>query len=419
MGKTMAERIIGEHAGREVRAGEIALAKVDLAYVQDGTGPLTVRQFKEMDLRSLANPAKTIIFVDHASPAPRKELATDQVLLRSFAEEAGCVYSGIGEGISHQIASERYVNPGDIVVGADSHTCQGGAFGALATGMGSTDVAVAMGLGRTWLRVPETIRFEVKGKFPTGVYAKDLILHIVGMIGADGATYKAMEFGGRAIEALPMHERLCMTNMVVEAGAKFGIIASDRETRRYMEEHDRGDGYREMKPDKDAEYEKVYQIDASKLEPTVALPHAVDNTRPIGHPDCRDVKLDQVYIGTCTNGRIEDLRIAACILEGKRVHPRTRLIVTPASKEVYIKALEEGLLQTFIEAGGVVSSPGCGACPGVHGGILGDGEHCLSTQNRNFKGRMGNPSSFVYLGSPAMAAASAIHGKLTDPREVL
>jgi 3-isopropylmalate/(R)-2-methylmalate dehydratase large subunit len=416
---TIAEKILSEHAGREAKAGEFVVARVDLAYVQDGTGPLTLAQLKAMGDFKPVNPDRMVIFLDHASPSPRKELSNDHALLRSFAAQAGMRISEIGEGVSHQRAAESLAKPGDLIVGADSHTCTLGALGALATGMGSTDVAVAMALGKTWFRVPESLKFILKGGFPRGVYAKDLILQIIGSLGAAGATYKAMEFSGDALKKLEMHERLTIANMSVEAGAKAGVFPSDAVTKKYLRKQGRGEDYREVKADSDAGYEAVYEFNLSELEPLVAFPHAVDNVHRISDRECRDVKIDQVFIGTCTNGRIEDLRVAARILESEKRHPETRLIITPASRKVYLQALEEGLMEVFIRAGALVTPPGCGACVGLHEGVLGDGECCLSTQNRNFKGRMGNPEAFIYLASPATAAATAVKGKLADPRDYL
>jgi len=419
MGKTLAEKIIGEHVGREVIAGEIAVTPVDVCLVQDGTGPLAINQLRKINLERAASPQSTVLFIDHASPSPRKELSNDHNTLRQFARKTGCHVSEVGDGVCHQVINECYVKPGDIVIGADSHTCTSGALGALGTGMGSTDVAIGIALGKTWLRVPESYRIVVHGHFQPGVYAKDLILHIIGMIGADGATYKSMEFCGETVENMGMTERLTLSNMAVEAGAKCGLIFADEKTRAFLIEHGRGDSYRELRVDEDATYERTFEIDASKILPTISFPHTVDNTRTIEDKDCRSVKIDQVYIGTCTNGRLEDLRIAAQILKGKRRHSDTRLIVVPASRRIYQQALEDGILAILNEAGAAILSPGCGPCVGIHQGILGDGEACLSTQNRNFKGRMGNPNAFIYLASPATAAATAIKGRLADPREVI
>jgi len=417
MGKTIAEKILSEHAGKDVKSGDLIIARVDVAMVQDGTGPLAVEAFNRMKLKALANPERSILFIDHAAPSPRKELSNAHKILREFADKYGAVLSEVGEGICHQRLVEDFVKPGDVVVGADSHTCTSGALGAFATGMGSTDVAIAFGLGKVWMKVPETHRFVLKGKMPRGVFAKDLILYIIGMIGADGATYKAMEFEGEVIENMSMESRFTLTNMAVEAGAKTGLIATDETTRAYLRERNRESDFREIKPDPDAVYEKTYEIDVSGIEPQVSFPHTVDNTRPIS--EAKGVKIDQVYIGTCTNGRIEDLRIAAEILRGKKVAKGVRLIVIPASRNVYLKALKEGILEVFVEAGGAVLSPGCGPCVGIHQGVLADGEKVLSTQNRNFKGRMGNPNAFIYLASPATAAATAIKGEIADPREYL
>ena len=405
MGQTIAEKIISQHAGKKVKAGELCIAKVDVAAVQDGTGPLMVQEFKKLGKKTLANPQRSILFIDHASPSPRKELSNTHLVLREFAKETGAVLSDTGVGVCHQRLVESFVNPGEILVGADSHTCTSGALGAFATGMGSTDVAVAMALGKIWLKVPSTFKIEVNGEFQKGVYAKDLILHLIGEIGADGATYRALE---------SMADRFTLANMAVEAGAKAGLFVSDEKTREYLEKQGRGDKFTEIKPDEDAVYERIIKIDASKLEPIVSCPHTVDNTKPA--KALKDVKINQVFIGTCTNGRIEDLRIAAEILKGKKVNPDVRLIVVPASKQVYLQAMDEGLLKIFVESGGQILGPGCGPCVGVHAGTLGDGEVCLATQNRNFQGRMGNTKGFIYLCSPATAAVSAINGYITDPR---
>ncbi len=417
MGKTLAEKIIGEHAGKEVSAGDIVVAAVDVAAVQDGTGPLAVQQLEKMGLVQAKNPERTVLFIDHAAPSPHKDLSNAHKILRDFAKKTGVDLSEVGTGVCHQRLVEDYVNPGDILIGADSHTCTSGALGAFATGMGSTDVAVGIALGKTWLRVPETIRINVSGEFKDGVCAKDLILYLIGKITADGATYKALEFGGETIEKMAMSDRFTLSNMAVEAGAKTGLIASDATTRAFLESRGRADKFREIAPDEDAVYEEIIEIDASTLEPMVSAPHTVDNTSTAA--GLAGTKVDQVFIGTCTNGRIEDLAIAARILEGKQRHPDTRLIVVPASKDVYLDAIAAGYIETFIKAGAAVMAPGCGPCVGVHQGILGDGEVCLSTQNRNFQGRMGNTEGLIYLSSPATAAASVIKGEITDPREVL
>ncbi|EKE03585.1 MAG: hypothetical protein ACD_20C00181G0003 [uncultured bacterium] len=417
MGKTIAEKIISEHCGKSVKAGEFVVAKVDVTAVQDGTGPLTIEEIRKINLEQAANPERTILFIDHAAPSPRKELSNAHKILREFAKKTGAIVSDIGEGVCHQRLVENYVNPGEILIGADSHTCTSGALGAFATGMGSTDVGIAIALGKVWLKVPETIKIEINGQFQSGVGAKDLILHLIGIIGADGATYKSLEFTGETVRNMSMADRFTLSNMAVEAGAKAGLIASDETTRDYLLTRGRCHMYREINADPDAVYERVIEIDVTKIEPTVSCPHTVDNTELASK--LSNVKVDQVFIGTCTNGRIQDLRIAAQILQDKRVNRDTRLIIVPASREVYIEALKEGFIRIFIEAGALVSSPGCGPCVGVHGGILGDDEVCLATQNRNFQGRMGNPKAKIYLCSPATAAISAITGYITDPREVV
>ena len=416
MGQTIAEKIISKHAGHDVKAGELCIAKVDVAAVQDGTGPLMVQEFKKLGKAKPANPQRCILFIDHASPSPRKELSNTHMVLREFAKETGAILSETGCGVCHQRLVESYVNPGEILVGADSHTCTSGALGAFSTGMGSTDVAVAMAMGKTWLKVPQTFKIVVNGEFQKGVYAKDLILHLIGMIGADGATYKALEFHGSTIENMTMADRFTLANMAVEAGAKAGLFMTDEKTKAYLKQQGREDKFVEIKPDSDAVYERVIEIDASKIEPTVSCPHTVDNTKLA--KDLKDVKVNQVFIGTCTNGRIEDLRIAAEILKDKQVNPDVRLIVVPASKTVYKQAIEEGLISVLVDAGAQILGPGCGPCVGVHAGILGDGEVCLATQNRNFQGRMGNTKGFIYLCSPATAAYSAINGYISNPSEL-
>ena len=416
MGQTIAEKILSAHTGKDVKVGELVIAKVDVAAVQDGTGPLMVSEFKKLGKKTLANPSHSILFIDHAAPSPRKELSNTHVVLREFAKETGAILSDVGAGVCHQRLVEDYVNPGEILVGADSHTCTSGALGAFATGMGSTDIAVAMALGKTWMKVPPTFKIEVEGEFQPGVYPKDLILHLIGMIGADGATYKALEFCGSTIDNMEMSDRFTLANMAVEAGAKAGLFATDEKTRTFLKQRGREDKFKKICADEDAVYERVIKIDASTLQPTVSCPHTVDNTTTADK--LSDVKVNQVFIGSCTNGRIEDLRIAASILKGQKVNSDVRLLVIPASKDVMLQAIEEGLITTFVESGAAIVAPGCGPCVGVHAGILGDGEVCLSTQNRNFQGRMGNTNGFIYLASPATAAYSAIKGVISDPREI-
>ncbi|MBN1176075.1 MAG: 3-isopropylmalate dehydratase large subunit [Dehalococcoidales bacterium] len=417
MPKTLAEKILSEKSGTDAKAGDIVIAKVDLSFVQDTTGPLTVRQYRSSGMGKLANAARTVLFIDHAAPSPNANLSNDHILLRDFSQQSGCVLSEAGDGVCHQIVAEAYARPGDVVVGADSHTVTAGGLGAFATGMGSSDVAVAFGLGRTWLRVPETFKIVITGDFQHGVSAKDLVLHLIGKIGADGATYKALEFHGNTIEEIDMSGRFTIANMAVEAGAKVGLFASDATTKKYLEVEGRGKDYKTIAADAGAVYEKTIKINASELEPTVSKPHTVDNTALAA--ELKGTKIQQVVIGTCTNGRLEDMEVAAGILKGKHRAPSVRLIIAPASRRVMLEAMDWGYIKDFVEAGAIILPPGCGPCLGLHQGALGDGESCLSTANRNFQGRMGNPNSFIYLGSPATAAASALTGEITDPREVM
>ncbi|MEW6033584.1 MAG: 3-isopropylmalate dehydratase large subunit [Chloroflexota bacterium] len=417
MAGTLAEKILGRKSGVDVRAGDIVVVPVDLAFVQDTTGPLTVRQFQASGLKKVADAKKAAVFLDHAAPSPRSELSNDHRLLRDFAAKHGCLLFDVGEGVCHQLVAENLAGPGEVIVGADSHSVTAGALGAFATGMGSTDVAVAMGLGKTWLRVPETVKVLVRGSFQKGVSGKDLILYLIGRVGADGATYKSLEFGGGAVNGMGMADRLTVANMAVEAGAKVGLFPSDRVTEEYLRGWGRGHKYVPLQPDPGATYESVVDIDASVLEPMVSRPHTVDNVTTAR--ELKGTRVHQVFIGTCTNGRVEDLAVAARTLRGKRCHAGTRLLVAPASRRVLLGAMRKGYIRTLVEAGATVLPPGCAACLGVHQGVLGDGEVCLSTANRNFKGRMGNPESQIYLASPATAAASAIAGEIVDPREVM
>jgi 3-isopropylmalate/(R)-2-methylmalate dehydratase large subunit len=416
MGKTLSERILSDKSGVDARAGDIVIAPVDLAFIQDTTGPLTIRQFKESKHSGLANPQRSVIFIDHAVPSPNRQLSNDHQFLRQFAKETGCVIFEGGHGICHQLVAENFANPGDIIVGADSHTVTAGALGAFATGMGSSDIAVALALGKTWFRVPESFKINLNGRFEKWVDAKDLILHLIGKIGADGATYKALEFDGDALAKISISQRLTIANMAVEAGAKVGVFPSDEVTREFLVAQGRASKYKPLKPDADAQYEQTMPVNLSELEPMVAKPHTVNNLTP-AHT-LSGVKINQVFIGTCTNGRIEDLATATSILKGKRIHPDVRLVVAPASRQVLASAMELGYIRKLMAAGATLVPPGCAACLGLHQGVLGDKESCLSTANRNFKGRMGNPEAFIYLASPATAAASALTGEITDPRKL-
>lgn len=421
LGQTLVEKIISKHVqsklglqAQQHKAGELVIANVDVCAVQDGTGPLTVQEFKKIGKKKLNNPKRTILFIDHAAPSPRKELSNTHMVLREFAKEYGAILSDVGEGVCHQRLIEDYINPGEILIGADSHTCTSGALGAFATGMGSTDIAVGMALGKTWLKVPATFKIKVSGKFKEGICAKDLMLHLIGLIGADGATYKALEFCGDTIENMSMSDRFTLANMAVEAGAKCGLFATDNKTKEFLESRGRGDKYIELKPDEDAQYERVIEINADKIKHTVSCPHTVDNTKTVDELQGENkVKVHQVFVGTCTNGRIEDLRTVAKILKGKKVHPDVRLLIAPASRDVFKQALKEDLIETLVDANAAILTSGCGPCVGVHAGTLGDGEVCLATQNRNFQGRMGNTKGFIYLASPYVAAYTALNGYIS------
>jgi len=417
MSKTLAEKILADKSKTDAKSGDIVIAKVDLAFLQDTAGPLAVRQFRESGFRNVAQPQRSVIFLDHAAPSPARQLSNDHILLRSFARETGCRICEVGDGVCHQLVAERFARPGDVVVGSDSHTVTAGALGAFATGMGSSDVAVALALGKTWFRVPESFSLNLKGAFPRGVYAKDLILYLIGQIRADGATYKALEFGGEALRHMTMSQRLTVANMAVEAGAKVGLFPGDSVTQEFLLAQGRGEDYRPLYPDDDADYEKAISVDLGQLEPMVSFPHTVDNVFPVSQ--AKGIKIQQVFIGTCTNARLEDLAIAAGIIQGRKKHPDVRLLVAPASRTVLEQAIDNGYIRSLVESGAIILPPGCAACLGLHQGVLGDGEVCLSTANRNFKGRMGNPEAMIYLASPATAAASAITGEISDPRKVM
>ncbi|MBE3590706.1 MAG: 3-isopropylmalate dehydratase large subunit [Firmicutes bacterium] len=420
MGFTMAEKMLADRAGRRaVFPGELVEVPVDLVMGNDITAPVAIRQFEAAGAKRVFDPERVALVASHFVPAKDISSAEQTSIMRRFAREQGIVHyypEGTG-GIEHTLLPERgIVVTGDICVGADSHTCTYGALGAFATGVGSTDLAYAMATGRTWFKVPESMRFTYYGRRNRWVTGKDLILYTIRLIGDDGALYRAMEFTGEAIAALPMDDRLTMANMTIEAGGKVGLFAPDEVTLEY----ERGRARRPLRiyrADPDARYVEEYEIDVSRLEPQVAFPWLPSKTRGIS--EVGHVELDQVFIGSCTNGRLSDLRIAARILRGRRVHPNVRLIVIPATQDVYLQALREGLIEIFTEAGAAVSASTCGPCLGGHMGVLGRGERCLSTSNRNYVGRMGHPEAEVYLASPAVAAASAVTGRITHPDEVL
>ena len=415
------EKILAKASGKKtVHPGEIVDANVDVIMIHDLTGPLAVEAFKKIGVSKVWNNKKVVIILDHQIPAESVKMAELHKMLRKFAHEQDIRIYDVGEGgICHQVMPEKgYVTPGSVIVGADSHTCTYGAFGSFATGIGSTEAAAVFATGKLWLKVPETIKFNVEGKFPNYVTPKDLILHIIGKVGADGAIYKSAEFTGQTIRDMSIAGRMTICNMAVEMGAKNGIVEPDEETIKFLEPRvPKGKAtINGWKSDADAKYEKTIEIDVSNLEPQIACPSSVDNVKPISKVG--DVTVNQAFIGSCTNGRIEDLRTAAQILKGKKVKTGVRALVIPASQEVYAQALKEGLLEVFTAAGAMTCGATCGPCLGGHIGLLASGEVCVSTSNRNFIGRMGSPEANVYLASPAVVAASAITGKLTDPRKL-
>jgi len=414
----IAEKILAAHAGKkEVGPGEFVDVRVDMVLSNDITAPIAIREFNRLGVKRVFDPKKVVMVPDHFTPNKDIASAEQSKQVREFAREQGIIYFEIGQmGIEHVLLPEQgIVLPGDVVIGADSHTCTYGALGAFATGMGSTDIAAAMATGDIWMKVPETIRFVYHGKPGKWVGGKDLILHTIGDIGVDGALSAAMEFGGEAIAALSMDGRFTMCNMAIEAGAKAGIVPFDKVTEAYVKARAKRE-YTVFEADADAAYAQLIEYDASKLEPQVAFPHSPANTRPVSQAG--GVRIDQAVIGSCTNGRIEDLRLAAQILTGRQVNNGVRCIVIPGSQQVYRDALDEGLIAAFIDAGAAVSTPTCGPCLGGHMGILAAGERCIATTNRNFVGRMGSPEAEVYLANPAVAAASAVAGEIVSPEAV-
>ncbi|MEM2924711.1 MAG: 3-isopropylmalate dehydratase large subunit [Methanocellales archaeon] len=419
-GRTISEKIFSMKSGKQVRAGEFVLAEVDKAMMHDLTGPLAVKSFYEIAGRNgrVWDASKIIILFDHQVPADSLQAARNHALLRKFALEQGILNYDVFEGICHAVIPEKgHVKPGDLIVGADSHTCTYGALGAFATGVGSTDVAAVLASGKLWFKVPETIKLEINGRLPKRVYSKDIILHIIGDMGANGANYKACEFTGSAIKNLSIDGRLTIANMVIEMGGKAGIIEPDRKTEQYLRRRIPNFKLEDaLKSDEDASYFEVRCYDVSNLAPQISCPHSVDNVKSV--EEVEGIKIDQVFIGSCTNGRLEDLKIAAEIIDGEKIAKGVRMIVIPASREIYIYADKAGILRKLYSAGAIVESPCCGPCMGGSFGLLSDGEVCLSTSNRNFRGRQGSTEAQIYLCSPATAAASAITGVITDPRRV-
>ncbi|WP_096023580.1 3-isopropylmalate dehydratase large subunit [Campylobacter lanienae] len=421
MKQTITEKIFSEHVGKEVFAGQIVESNIDMVIGNDITTPISIKAFKESGAKKLANPKGFAIVMDHYIPAKDIMSANQAKISRDFAYEHDLpnFFDEKDMGIEHALIPEKgLVVPGDVIIGADSHTCTHGAIGAFSTGMGSTDLAYAMITGKNWFKVPSTIKVEFIGKPAEHIYGKDLILEVIRQIGVDGALYKALEFTGDGIGYLDMDSRFSLCNMAIEAGGKSGIIAVDDIAREFLSKVNLRSEPKIHYSDDGANYEKILRIDVSKLEPVIAYPFLPSNGKSVSQAVKDDIKIDQAFIGSCTNGRLSDLRIAAKILKGKKVAKHTRLIITPATQKIALAAQKEGLMDIFVEAGAVVSNPTCGACLGGYMGILGAGERCISTTNRNFVGRMGDRTSEVYLANSAVAAASAIAGKIVDPRDI-
>ena len=412
-GKTITEKILEKASGRKVEVGELIVANIDFAMAHDGTGPLAIKSFREMGAEKVWDSKKIVLAIDHVAPSASEGTSNLQKLLRNFAFEQNIEnFYDVGCGIGHQLMVENHVLPGMLIVGADSHTCTYGALGAFATGIGSTEMAAVFKTGKLWFKVPETVRYNISGNIPANITAKDIILYIAGEVKADGATYKAIDFSGDVVKELSVNGRLTLCNMAVEIGAKTGIVEPDNKTISYIEAIRGKISFQVVKNDKDAYFEEVYEFDISNLEPQIACPPTVDNVKSVS--EIEGLEVDQVFLGSCTNGRVEDLEVAARILKGEKINRKTRMIVVPASRRVYLEALKKGLMEIFVEAGCTVCNPGCGPCVGAHQGVPAEGEIVLSTANRNFVGRMGCDKADIYLCSPITAAASAIKGKIVE-----
>jgi len=414
-GKTIAEKIFSAHSGTDAHAGDIVIADVDFVMGQDGTSPLAIKALERMGVEKVFDPKKVAVVMDHSSPSPIEGVSALHTMMRDFGKRTGVTVYDVGEGVCHQLIPEKgHVVAGDLMVGCDSHTCTYGAINVFSTGVGSTDGAAAMAAGKLWFKVPDTLKVTYNGELQPGVFSKDLVLYLAGQIGADGATYEAIEFHGPVIDDLSVEARMTMSNMAIEVGAKAGLMNADAKTLAWFE----GRGEKTPNPqnaDADAVYARTLDFDTTTIGPQIAKPHAVDNVSPI--EEVEGTPIAEGVLGTCTNGRLEDFAIAASILKGRHIHPDVRFIVAPASRRILLEAIEAGYIQTLVEAGAALVTPGCGPCVGTHNGVPSDGENVISTANRNFKGRMGNSNSFIYLGSPATVAASVIEGKITDPRK--
>jgi 3-isopropylmalate/(R)-2-methylmalate dehydratase large subunit len=416
MPQTVVEKIFSNHAKKTLKALDIGVCQVDFCFSQDGTSALVLDSLAKSK-KSVLNPKKYAMFIDHSSPSPNLGVSRVHSCMRQFKGKNKNLLFDVGCGISHQlIIEEGFAVPGNLILGADSHTSTAGALGTLAMGVGSTDLAVTLSTGKNWFKVPQTYKIVIKGKLPFGVYSKDIILYVINKLGSNGATYKSIEFSGEVINKLSMDARFTIANMTIEFGAKCGLMPVDKKCGNFLKKIGIKK-YKRIFPDKNCNYEKVIEFDIAKISPYVACPHNVDNGVPI--EKIKGKKIDQAFLGTCTNGRLEDLKIAAEILAKNKIHPRVKFLVAPASRAIFQKALDKGYIKKFVDSGGIILPTGCGPCVGTHQGVLADGEVAISTANRNFKGRMGNPNAFIYLASPATVAASAIKGEITDPRKIL
>jgi len=414
-GKTIAEKILSAHAGKDIKANDIAICEVDFCFGQDGTSNLIINSFKSLNVKTPVSKSRFYMVIDHSAPSPTIGISEVHRKMRQFALETGVGLYDIGCGVCHQLIPQHgHVTCGDLVLGADSHTCTYGAINVLSTGVGSTDLAITLASGKNWFKVPESIKVIVRGTLPPGVYSKDIALYIIKDFTANGATYKSVEYYGEAIEALSVDARFTITNMAVEMGAKCALMSADKKVLEWVAKRSKRAPH-PVAADSDAKYLETRTYDVSGLLPQVARPHAVDTACPV--TELAGTRIDQAFLGTCTNGRLEDFEIAASILKGSRVHPGVRFVVAPASKEIYLEAIKKGIIEIFAKAGCSIVGPGCGPCVGTHNGVPADGEAVISTANRNFKGRMGNPNAFIYLASPATVAASAISGTIDDPRK--
>lgn len=418
MPKTVAEKILSLHSGKNLKAGDFAVCNIDFCFSQDGTSAIVIDRLRELNLKKLVAKNNFCMVIDHNSPSPSQGVSAVHKKMRDFSRENDINLHDIGCGVCHQVIPESgYILPGNFVIGADSHTCTYGALGAFATGVGSTDLAIGLASGKNWFKVPQTIKIILSGKIPKGVYAKDIIISLIGYITAAGATYKAIEFSGPVVDNLDMDGRFTICNMLVEMGAKCGFMPVDKKTYLWLVPRIRNKKIKSQTADKDAKYENELKYDVSKFEPVVSKPHTVDNVAKV--KDVEKVYIDEAFLGTCTNGRFSDLKVAASILRNRKINPKVRFIVAPSSQAIYLESLKSGIIEVLIKAGAVIVAPGCGPCVGTHNGVPADNEIVISSANRNFIGRMGNPKAQIYLASPATVVASAVKGRITDPREFL